>query len=286
MTFLQLSLRNKLKIYSCDSIANIRNILGQSEVKKVIWIASYPRSGSTWFRRIIGGLCNIKGLRACPGIHKFQEKTFDLVIPVQANGEEVCFIKTHGLPFTNYQFPLNIGSKVINHGFIYLYRHPLDVLVSSLNFLYHKKEEQYFFENQIKSVEELSYSGEIDLYLLEYIKNFSIGNHAYENMCGGTWLNHVNTWTSLHKSNKYLSTIIKYEDLVENPFVALKTVLNWLGKDDTNLQKALELADKRTQKNESFYWKRKSGNYQEHFKEKEIKIFLKKYKSNLDYLGY
>jgi Sulfotransferase domain len=248
-------------------------------------VSSYPRSGNTWFRKLLAGLYDIS-YKGISDIDMSKEKSLIEAIPCQVNNEKVFLIKTHGLPFPDWQFPMNVRMRTLTYGFIYLYRHPLDVLLSSLNYLYFKQKQSLFFNNQIKSVEELKNSGELSLYLQAYTKNFSIGKYAFRELCGGTWLNHVNTWQSVHKSHKYLSVMIKYEDMVENTFLALQPIAKMLGKDDGCLEKAIQVASQDTKKDGLFYWKQQSGNYQEYFDKKELDLFFEKYRENFKKLGY
>lgn len=208
------------------------------------------------------------------------------VYPCELGNKKICFVKTHALPFSNYELSKSKRIYVINYGFIYLYRHPLDVLLSSLNYLYITRQKGRFFDRKIMSVDELKNSGLLKLYIQKFTNDLSIGNNSFRSMCEANWLDHVNTWINLHKTGKYLSAVIKYEDMVEDTFESLKPVARLLRKNESDLKDAIENAARETQKDGRFFWKQKLANYQDYFSEEDIEKFIEKYKHPLRLLGY
>ena len=288
-------LKAKLKNQYYNTVANTLNLIQSQEGKKIIWIASYPKSGNTWTRHILSELYSFDSIHSIPDIENRGKvkKIFDLVVPVRIAGKYIYFIKTHSLPFPNHKFFPKARKRITNYGFIYVYRHPLDVFISSLNYLYFLKESKNFFGNMEKSVDELKSTGEINLYTDRFIKDLTIGNNAFTEMCGGNWLNHVNKWVHFHKTNKYLSAVIRYEDMVENPFLAFKPLSSLLGIDDMSLQNAINSSSRKilesrnaNRYNKKFFWKMKSENYLNYIDKKDVKNFNNKYKEFLNSIGY
>ncbi len=291
----QLGLKKTIKYQSYHFLANINHFLVPNKVKKVVWVASYPRGGNTWFRKIIANLYGIDASnlgqgkevsKIVPDFERRQTWQINQLTPCHVNQEKVYCFKTHQLPFPNYQLPIGEATEFINYGYIYLYRHPLDVFLSVINHAYYEENDKFFFDQMPHSVDELKESGKLDLYMQKYIEDLSIGNNTMKRMCGGTWLNHVNTWLSLHHSYENTSFIIRYEDLVEDTFSTLQPLARFLGKTDMELQTAIENAQKKTQKNGKFYWKQQPGNYVNYLSQETINKFLEKYQDSLQKLGY
>lgn len=53
-------IRENVKKASYDIISNTLNFFNREKVAKIIWVASYPRSGNTWLRKIIASLYGIE----------------------------------------------------------------------------------------------------------------------------------------------------------------------------------------------------------------------------------
>jgi len=281
-------LLNQFKNQCYEIIDHTLN-LNREQAINVIWIVSYPKSGNTWLRKIITALYDYDDdNQFVPGIHTFKPETaFHTAKEVYLGDDKVRFIKTHHITFPKHLLPIKFATRTVNYGFIYIYRHPLDVFLSALNHLYIEGKTSSFFNKSLNSVDELKQSGEIDLYMQKYINNFAIGNNAFTKMCGGTWLDHVNKWFDCHRKNSSnLSALIKYEDMIDDTFSTLKPVAELLGKSDSNLHNAIEIASKRTKKDGNFFWKQTYGNYQDYLQEKDIKSFTTKYKNVLEQLGY
>ncbi|MDJ0660021.1 MAG: hypothetical protein QNJ42_11110 [Crocosphaera sp.] len=138
----QMTLRKAIKYQSYNFLANLNNFLVPHKVKKVIWIASYPRSGNTWFRKIIANLYGIdvskleKDLdQIVPNFERKKIGETNQGTPCDITEESVHFFKTHQLPFPNYELSIGEAKEFINYGYIYLYRiilviYPKIVLIS------------------------------------------------------------------------------------------------------------------------------------------------------------
>ena len=190
----------------------------------IIWLASYPKSGNTWVRSFINSLIFSKSgevdLNKLTNIYQFPARSqFKNILSNIDNFEElsknwikaqtiinsdkkVKFFKTHsglykieGNSFTNTDNTL---------GVIYIVRDPRTVITSVLHHFqkqdYNEAKEFMFEENQIMG-RNLKKKKEIykDTDIITLISS---------------WKNHYNSWKKF-PINYFL---IKYEDLVNNPF--------------------------------------------------------------------
>ena len=103
--------------------------MNTSSQNKIMWLASYPKSGNTWLRFALAALMQPDFTKSAevgawiPDIHK---SPFQLKYHPQLN---FAFAKTH--------FPFSPSLPHINEtsGFIYIIRNPIDVLISNFNYI-------------------------------------------------------------------------------------------------------------------------------------------------------
>lgn len=251
--------------------------------KNVFWVASYPKSGNTWIRYILAHLLfkasENKDVRkqvgeAVPDMH-YQKNIFDAPEINLAHQPKVSFAKTHTCGFPNL-------SQVKNVGFIYIYRHPLDVLISTINYSYISKNKNFFHDNCLYSVDQLKQNNQINWYVEKFMEDLKIdGFYKMSN----TWLNHVNTWIDIAE-NHPMSIVVKYEDLLDNTFESLKKLCDFFDKTEHQIKESVEFSQKHTNDGGKFFWKKKSRNYEEYLDQKLITRFNSKYADILGKLGY
>lgn len=264
--------------------------MSSKAVRNVIWVASYPRSGNTWLRSIIASCFGESrvGLKHLRHDRRFLKSDFKELTPIEIRGEQFYFLKTHMLPFETYSYPLSIGSRLRTRGFVYVYRHPLDVFVSSLNFMYHRKRKEILFNGDLKlgSIDELVKAGRLSPYADAFLEDMRIGRGAFWEMCGGNWLNHVNTWLAMHASGKLPSVKLRYEDMLAKPERTLLPLCDYLDVSINDLTNAIDVANEDTKRDGKFFWKRNSENYRAYLDEKIIRKFESKYGKVLNDLGF
>ncbi|MDT9276960.1 MAG: tetratricopeptide repeat protein [Limnospira sp. PMC 737.11] len=251
--------------------------------KNMFWVASYPKSGNTWMRYILAHLLfgaseredvRKKVGQTIPDLH-YQKNVFDAPEINFSRCSRVAFAKTHTCGFPDL--------KTVNPvGFIYIYRHPLDVLMSAINYSYISGHKHFFHDHRLHSPEELKQNGKINWYVERFMQNLQIDNFY---QMSNTWLNHVNTWLELSE-NHQMSLVVKYEDLLDNTFEHLKKLSDLFEKTDKEIQKAIEFSQKHTNDGGKFFWKKKSRNYQDYLDKKLIARFNSKYATVLSKLGY
>ena len=238
----------------------------------IVWIASFPKSGNTWLRAF---LCSyfymnsesdifdfdlLKNILRFPSSKLYEDigvkpKNFEEVakswVSVQENinsNKKINFLKTHNAfgGLVNYPFT----NKDNTLGAIYLVRDPRDVLVS------YSKHLELSINETIELVLEDDHKG----WLNEYKKDV-IGEIR------GSWAQNYNSWKNFNLTEKI---IIKYEDLISDPFNTFSNVIEYLNKltgidiNEKKIKKCIEITDFNKLKN----LERKLG-FKENYNKKE-----------------
>ncbi len=278
--------------------------------KKIIFVASYPKSGNTWVRIIISSLLNNnKGLFEIKDLEKI--KLFSQYVyfshfknlNYQSNGnldfkyvtnnwinaqkrineksKRIRFFKTHsvrgvinGKFFTNEEVCL---------GYIYIFRDPRDVAIS-------------FSKHLGVSIDQAI---EIMLFNNQYTTSALKVN---EPVC--TWKNHFDSWLDF-KNVSHM--IIKYEDVLENYRKTISDIIKFLNhfseiniKDDekllNNILKSTDFARlkkmekqkgfKEASTHSKFFREGKSGQWKKILTNSQIKQIEKELYQPMKKLGY
>lgn len=250
-----------------------------------IEIASYPKSGNTWFRYIAQNfLTKLHG-----------ESVFDLPPDIHQNFEGVknynaLFIKEINDKVMIYKSHIFCHPKIKPDKIIHIYRHPLDVFLSTMNYLYQESHkysqaslESLFINGEPKSVEEITASQEMDYYFRQFLEQ--AGSTYWPGMLGDK----SNYFRYIFNSLKSDNTIsIKYEDLLHNPSDVANISFRYIFGDIPDLSVDIDNIDKKTKKsgNRKFYWKAVAKNYEQFLTDEQITTFNKKYNNELRTLGY
>ena len=198
-----------------------------------VWLASYPKSGNTLVRSLLGayffskdGIFNfdlIKNIKQFPHAALFESLGFDIknekeliknYIKAQESFNQknlTQFLKTH-----SYLFNIEgNGFTDLNNslGVVYIVRDPRNTVSSLANFLN---------ISTTKAVDHLIHSTHIGGIEKSYDKEEIIKTYT------GTWNGNFNSWKSFKSNGKYL--LIKYEDLIANKEQTLKKVLKFIHK--------------------------------------------------------
>jgi len=168
-----------------------------------VFIVSYPKSGNTWMRFLIGNYltgndCTFENChRITPDIHMNPEYCSEV--------ERPRFIKSHSPYHTRYP---NV---------IYIVRDGRDVAVS-------------YYHHCLKMQEISS-----DTSFSEFLESFNAG----EVDAFGTWSNHVHSWLDRGEQNLIL---VRYEDLLDDAEREFRRVLSSVGVpvDEAALSNAVE----------------------------------------------
>ena len=215
----------------------------------IIWLASYPKSGNTWIRLFINSLLftpdntidiNKIKIEQFPSRKYFYEITdnVDDVDEFMKNcnkaqsklnlDKKLRFFKTHN---AFWKFGTHSFTDVFNTlGIIYIVRDPRNVITSIKN---HYNYDSYdkalkFIKDEKNMIGVKGSKKEMDLPTLI-----------------SSWKIHFNSWRNLTKlKNNYI--LIKYEDLIKNPFNEFLKITNFISKisklrfDEKNILKSVE----------------------------------------------
>jgi len=267
-----MNIMNKINIivkkYVCDPRKRGREVTIHDDD---IMLVSYPKSGNTWTRFLIGNLIskepvnfiNIENI--VPDIYK--NRDFELLkLPSPR------IMKSH--EYFNPQY-----KKII-----YIVRDPRSVAVSYFHHLkkFNEFSSNYEFINFVKRF----INGEIDQY--------------------ASWNDNVTSWINTIGQNRDNFLLLRYEDLKEDTFLELKKVVDFLNLncDEDKIKEAIELSSieemkkledvqkedskilKGSNTNQRFVRKGSLNEWKDYFDDQSKKIFYEKFGKNMQILNY
>ena len=285
--------------------------MGDNLKNNVFWIASYPKSGNTWLKNILKTAGANYGFPTKNiNIHNL-EKSYD-AFPVNyslnpAIYSEPCpVLKTHRIWPRNKQPHQLLELNTV--GFIHIYRNPLDVLLSYINFtriMYKQNVNNEQFRNSLFNIllgmEPVGYDKWKKMKLddiprknldnaLEYFTKNNMEIAAFRAI-SKNWIRHTRTWKEHVKDGFGVS--IRYEDCL-NDKNTFKKILPFFKFSEQELMHAIDYVDTISQdksknyvKGENpFFNKMQSYYYKEYFSENMLDKFLCRYEAVLMKHGY
>lgn len=276
--------------------------------KNIVWLASYPKSGNTWFRVFLTNLlyatenpANINDLAEASisssrkifdeytGLSS-SDLTFDEidqmrpdVYRMQSNeSEDLLFKKVHDkfywIDKDQTLFPSEVSKCTI-----YFIRNPLDVLIS---FAYHSA---LPFSKMITLFNDSDYAF--------CAKNDKLQNQLRQWI--GNWSDHIKSWT---EQTLIPVHVMRYEDMINNTFAKFKEAVNFIGieKSDLEIKAAIEksnftvLSNQEKQggfkekmiKSKSFFRKGQVGDWKNHLDQSSKNEIIKRHKDVMIKFGY
>jgi hypothetical protein len=197
---------------------------------RILWLASYPKSGNTWVRVFLanllrgeGGAWDINRLgdatlaepgtagfalldprpwqqwgdadiaRLRPRVQERIASTGPGVVPVKTHS---AFVKVGGIPTIN---------MAVTAGAIYVVRNPLDVAVS-------------YAHHQGMAVDAI-----IELMAASMFRTPTNGTNVYEVM--GSWSEHVASWTAVPSPQVH---VMRYEDMLDDAPAAFAALVRFM----------------------------------------------------------
>jgi hypothetical protein len=240
---------------------------------KIIELASYPKCGNTWLRHLLSKHFELNIHTDIPDFHQRHQETRTFIKEVKIGGEGFGFYKSH-IPNINSINPDEI---------VVIYRHPLDVFLSSMNYFYINGWKDKYLNGNIKTVEDLKDSGELDYYFEQFLEE--VGSGYFDGLLGDKshYFNYLNSVSAL--SNV---TMLMYEDLFDNRNSTFDKVLSSVLKVPLNSSASLfEDVDNRTKRSgNNFYWKSTKKNYENFLSKDQIDKFNTKYSEELRNFGF
>ncbi|MDR3520245.1 MAG: sulfotransferase domain-containing protein [Acidocella sp.] len=211
---------------------------------KIVWLASYPKSGNTWLRVFLHNYItqpeapySINALTDFTAV----ESTAAFFAPYDARPastfstadvqrmrpkvhayltklhEDLVFIKTHNAALKIHD--VELCTTAVSAGAVYIVRDPRDVAVSYARYTGQSIDQTIAFMGKQGAANRST-----DVQVFEYLSS---------------WSAHVQSWIVRPKS-----LVVRYEDLKADPVKAFGTVVHFLG-DDANparLEKAIEFS--------------------------------------------
>ncbi len=192
---------------------------------KIVWLASYPKSGNTWLRAFLHNYIarpeapqSINDLTAFtavesaaaffrkPGETLSTEETQKLRPAVHESltklHDDLVFIKTHNANVAVHE--ISLCTPAHSAGAIYILRDPRDVALSYAAFTGKPLDE-----------------------IITFMGNPRAANRATEKQVFellSSWSNHVISWSSAPKT-----LTVRYEDLLANPAAGFGRIIHYLG---------------------------------------------------------
>ena len=276
--------------------------------KKIIWLASYPKSGNTWFRAFLANLlykkdkpADINELEGSPIASNrqiFDEATglssSDLTVDeidnlrplvydyIARNSSEIVFHKIHdAVTLTSEGLSLIPADATL--GAIYFIRNPLDVAVS---FAHHANLNLDAIVTAMNNNEYAFCSKTSRLHMQLRQKLLS-------------WSNHYLSWT---EQSDFPVIVIKYEDMMLNTFDTFSEAIKFCGFkfSESEIREAIqkssfsELQKQEKEKgfrekspgSESFFRKGKIGSWKEELPDHLAEMIINDHREVMSRLGY
>jgi len=279
-----------------------------------IWIASYPKSGNTWIHSVLRFAGRDYGfpqvdMDAYNILSKDARPTVCPAVKQQFTGLPCVALKTHAAYKKNEQLHCFTGAELVNAGYVHIYRNPLDVLLSYLNFtkLEYKAQassaryRKTLFEDMLGLGRQYEYEDWLEIKLdaipqnnldhaLDYFSDNGLALNTFTGM-SGSWAEHTQSWFDAARDIPGHS--IRYEDCLEDPeqFVKLCDLFRF---DRSDVLSALDYVNSRARsmstggtKDQSVFYNKMSAYYfKDYFSGEAIERFLVRHESLLKDSGY
>ena len=278
------------------------------DLKKIVWLASYPKSGNTWFRVFLSNLfsdkdlpVSINELHATPiassrslfddhaGVHssdlsadEIEELRPEVYRRVAEEAKETVFHKVHDMwrltPSGKPVFPAPVTKAVL-----YFIRNPLDVTVS---FAYHGS------KNPDEMVKEMNDPGNAFC-----SKPKRLYNQLVQPL--SDWSGHVKSWVD---DSGLPVHVVRYEDMLDNTFGTFSKALEIVGiaKSEEEIKSAIVASDLKALSEmeqeegfkekpmgmKSFFREGKAGGWREHLDESAVKMLVDRHHDLMERFGY
>ncbi|WP_158512733.1 sulfotransferase domain-containing protein [Sphingobium sp. SYK-6] len=246
---------------------------------QVYWIASYPRSGNTFLRIVLHRL-----------FFDARSNLLDDRLPEYDPGNSIEFIakaerisESTGVVWGKTHAPAPLESpSVKTRGACYIYRHPLDVFLSGLNYIYlqadNSRFREYFIEGIPKSVKQIAHDGELGHYFDLFLRED--GLQPFEAFSGKLSEN-LQSWAERHWSDPQRILIVNYGRLVSDTEEVIKQLLQSaeIDRPDAEIVKAVEFARAVTKPDGAFYWRGEGGTFRKYLTAEQIDMYFNRYET-------
>ena len=245
----------------------------------VVGLYSYPKSGNTWLRAIVAGATHMP---MGPGV--MQRYVTDthygkaMSNPWTFQERDWYFYKSH----LNSLMTHDEGQPLTTDKVVYIYRHPLDVFVSYLNFVSGNVSPNAgkSLPFQFDKVEDLTESQMEQMFQI-FLKHATL---VPKNKAFGGVFEHLANFRKLGTTMPV--HIMRYEDLYDGFDDAVGEMCEFLELKDIDIRNARNTSDRRTRKNGKFFWKRQKDNYRNFVNDDQIARFVARWGDEMHDMGY
>ncbi|PHR68770.1 MAG: sulfotransferase [Lutibacter sp.] len=276
--------------------------------KNIMWLASYPKSGNTWFRMFLANYLkndeepvSLDEIESTPiasspvdfeetmGFNPFEmgldevdlyrPDMYKIITQDTEDENEVFYKKIHDA-YTLNTNNIPIFPAEVSIGAVYFVRNPLDVCVSYAN---HSSSN---IKRKVKLI--LNEKGDVAGRKTGQLRQIML-----------SWKSHYDSWKSQTEIPVH---IVRYEDMKQTPMETFGAIIKFLklDYDKERLGRAIVNSDfkllqqmeaetgfkEKAQFCENFFWKGTIGNYKEHLSEKQIERIVTYSKETMIELGY
>jgi hypothetical protein len=279
------------------------------KAKKIIWLASYPKSGNTWFRAFLTALLNdgeldinemktdgifssrpvFDNFTDLDSTYLYDEEVKVLLPEVFINLEktyekENLFIKIHDA-YTYNQDNQPIVPTECTRCAIYFIRNPLDVVGSFAN------------HNNSTIDQAITLMSNDNGFLAKQSNNLNIYGQFKQLML--SWSGHVESWTN---NLPFPVLVIRYEDMIADTLTIFSEAVNFMGiaatkeqiKAAINTSSFEQLQKKEKEKgfkekyigSPSFFRKGKAGNWEHELNSEQINDITSLHKKHMELYNY
>lgn len=277
------------------------------DLRKIIWLASYPKSGNTWLRVFLTCLLrpdeemdinNLAGGPIASSREVFDEISGlsssdltreeienlrpDVYIHLAKMSKGILYRKIHDAYIATASGRPLIPAEV-SKSVVYVIRNPLDVAASFANHL------NKALDETIALMGKTSYA-------------FCSKDHLMHNQLEQkllTWSEHVESWLDLSNLPVH---ILKYEDMIYNSFETFKQAAQFLGfkKSDEEIQKAIRQSEfnqlhqqekekgfkEKAPDSPAFFRQGKEGTWKDELSKEQADLIIHQHKKVMERFGY
>ena len=242
-----------------------------------IGIYSFPRTGSNWLRMLLYAILTGKKHFA---MNDVRSQIPDLHDPpgscewrrFRTASEVYTAYKTHSYEVveTYNGVPMN------NRRLIYIYRHPLDVLVSYIHYISLSVANDDRF-----IIKPGNGSSSDDLYAAAFMIYGTIDPFFPQ---AGTWVKNYSHWFD-KRSNGEDVLLVRYEDMLQDVEGTVQDIIKYLGLPQDSFW-SRESIDDLCEIDGGFFWQKRSGYYREYLSDRTINMFEQQFGAYLNKFGY
>jgi hypothetical protein len=197
---------------------------------KIVWLASYPRSGNTWMRFLLANLLKGKAVSRSTEANLLVPDIHDGISGAHLYGARTTIVKTHWA----YRPDLPLREDVA--GALHLVRNPIDVLESNLNYAMTRSGDFY----------DHSSDGDRGQRVNDFVEGYiqHAGHARFQQFGIGSWETHTRSWAEAPRPMPRL--LLRYEDIVADTPSSLRRICAFLTlkKSDEEIAAAVAGASK------------------------------------------